>query len=122
LQRLLERARADPDVLAVIRFGSSARGDVRPDSDVDVCLVLVPSRYDPADLTEKRMAYSQAEGIDASVFQMLPLYIRRRVLREGQVEYTRDEDALYELAYRTAQAFEDFKHIYHDYLDQVARG
>lgn len=44
------------------------------------------------------------------------------MLKEGHVEYARDEDALYELAYRTAQAFEDFKHTYHDYLDQVARG
>jgi hypothetical protein len=34
----------------------------------------------------------------------------------------KDEDALYEVAFRTAQAFEDFKHIYRDYLEQVARG
>lgn len=83
LLRLLERARADPDVLAVIRFGSSVRGDTRPGSDVDLCLVLFPSRYDPADLTEKRMAYSQAEGLDVSVFQMLPLYIFSKLEEAG---------------------------------------
>lgn len=44
------------------------------------------------------------------------------MLKEGRIEFVRDEDALYEVAYRTAQAYEDFKNIYHDYLDQVARG
>jgi predicted nucleotidyltransferase len=37
--KLLKRASADPDVLAVILFGSHARGEAMPSSDVDVCLV-----------------------------------------------------------------------------------
>jgi hypothetical protein len=31
----------------------------------------------------------------------------------------KDWDALYRIAYRTAQALEDFKPIYRSYLDQV---
>jgi hypothetical protein len=68
------------------------------------------------------LEYLQFDGLDISVFQTLPLYVRRRVLKEGRIEYVKDEDALYEVAFRTAQAFEDFKHIYRDYLEQVARG
>ena len=67
LARLLSRAESDPDVLAVILFGSHARGEAGPTSDVDVCLVLVP-------------------GADPD------------------------------------RAFDDFRHIYRQYLDEVARG
>jgi hypothetical protein len=34
--------------------------------------------------------------------------------------FTRNESLLYELAFRTAQAFEDFRHIYYGYLKEVA--
>lgn len=122
LERLLERARTDPAVLAVIVFGSAARTEDHPGSDLDVCLVLAPGRRTPADLTEKRLDYLQIGDLDVSVFQALPIYIRHRVLRDGQVHYVRDENALYEVAYRAVQAYEDFKHIYRDYLAQVSRG
>lgn len=51
LERLLDRAREDPAVLAVILFGSAARGEAAPASDVDVCLVLAPG----ADPTRVRL-------------------------------------------------------------------
>jgi hypothetical protein len=37
------------------------------------------------------------------------------------VVFVRDEDRLYELAIRTARAFEDFRPYYQRYLDAVAR-
>jgi predicted nucleotidyltransferase len=122
LEHLLEKARADPEVLAVMLFGSTARNEETAGSDVDVCLVLTPSRYDPAVLAKKRLDYLLIGDLDISIFHALPLYIRRRVLKEGRVEYVRDEDALYEVAYRSAQAYEDYKHLYQDYLEKVARG
>ena len=43
-----------------------------------------------------------------------------KVLKEGKVLLCQHEDLLYEIAFRTAQAFEDFKHIYYGYLEEVA--
>jgi len=37
------------------------------------------------------------------------------------VLFVRDEDALYDLAFRTIQAFEDFRPYYRTYLAEVAR-
>lgn len=119
--RLLDRARNDPDVLAVILFGSHARGEAGPGSDLDVCLVLV-SGCDRDRAFDTKLAYSGAFDVDLSLFHELPLYIRHRVLREGRVLFVRDEDALYEVAVRSAREFEDFRHIYRAYLDEVARG
>ena len=122
VERLIEKATADEAVLAVILFGSRARGEELPGSDIDLCLVLAPARDTKIDHMTARMAYlSSGSGkLDLRIFQQLPLYIRRRVLKEGAVLLCKDLDALYAIAYRTAQAFEDFKPIYRQYLDQVA--
>jgi len=120
VERLLESAQADPEVMAAIIFGSAVRGERAATSDIDVCLVCCPGETDRLALSRKRLDYAGLD-IDVHIFQLLPIYIRRRVLKEGRVLFCRDEEELYELAFRTAQAFEDFKHIYHEYLEEVAR-
>ena len=47
--------------------------------------------------------------------------MRQRVLKDGEVLFCRDLDALYDVALRTVQAFADFKPLYDRYLDEVAR-
>ena len=121
IERLLQRAAQDPEVLAVMLYGSVARGETSAASDVDVCLVLTPERRTAAQMSEQRLEYVQDFDLDIQVFQQLPLYIRQRVLKDGRVLFVRDEDQLYELAYRTVQAFEDFRPRYQAYLDEVAR-
>jgi predicted nucleotidyltransferase len=122
LDRILAHAREDSQVLAVVLYGSHARGDARPDSDIDVCLMLEPARYEPLALSEKKLEYLALTDADVQVFQQLPLYIRHRVLKEAKFLFVRDEDRLYELAFRTAQAWEDFRPYYRRYLEEVARG
>jgi uncharacterized protein len=121
VNKLVAQASQETDVLAVILFGSVARGEQTAHSDVDICLVLTPERVrDKSVLSRKRLEYLAQFDLDVQIFQALPLYIRHRVLKEGQVLFVRDEDLLYEVAFRTAQAFEDFKPIYYRYLEQVA--
>lgn len=120
--RLVNKAKADQDLLAVILFGSHARGEEGPASDLDICLVLQPSDWGDLELSQKKLEYLKSFNLDVQVYQQLPLYIRRRVLKEGKVLFCRDVEKLYELAFRSVQEFEDFKHIYHGYLEEVARG
>ena len=122
LDRLLGRAAKDTDVLAVLLFGSTARGDSGTGSDVDVCLVLTAEPRSRMQLAEKRMVYLGDVDLDVQVFQSLPLYIRTRVLREGRVLFCRDEDALYDAAFATIRAFERFKRTYRAYLEEVEHG
>lgn len=119
---LVEAVRADHDVLAVVLFGSHARGEENPASDTDICLVLKAGCHIDLELSRKRLQYLKSCEFDIQIFQQLPVYIRRRVLKEGKILFCRDETALYDLAFRTAQQFEDFRHIYEGYLEGVARG
>lgn len=119
LEALLAQAAADTDILAVLLFGSVARGEATPDSDVDVCLVLkMPTT---ADMSATRLAYLHYPALDVHVFQALPIYVRQRVLQDVRVLHVKDEDALYDEAFRTIREFEDFRPFYHEYLDEVAR-
>lgn len=122
MEKLLAKAQGDKDVLAVFLFGSVVRQEQTYSSDIDICLVLVPKRkpFESTMLFRKRLGYLNDIPLDIQIFQQLPLYVRKRVLKEGQILFVRDETLLYELAFRTAQAFEDFKPIYAMYLEEVA--
>ena len=122
LEALVEVSRRDPDVLAVIVFGSTARGEDTARSDVDVCVVLMPQgqTFERLALSNKRIEYLASFDLDIQIFQQLPLYMRSRVFKDGQIVFARDEDLLYELALRFALEFEDFKPVYHEYLEHVA--
>jgi len=120
LEKLIAKAQADEAVLAVMLFGSEARGEATSASDLDICLVLQPRAAERK--AEKRLEYLGEFDLDLHVFQALPLPIRRRVLKEGRILLTKDEDALYDLALRTAKAFDDFRHIYEAYLEAIANG
>jgi predicted nucleotidyltransferase len=121
LQDIGKQADVDSRVLAVILFGSATRGERRDTSDVDVCLVLKPGTYSPETLMDIRLHYLTAFAADIQIFQQLPIYLRQRVLKEGKVLCCKDEDALYDIALRTVQAFAAFKPLYDRYLDEVAR-
>lgn len=117
LDRLVREAETDPAVLAVVLFGSAARSQAGAGSDLDVCLVLAAAHGAVA--LERRLHYLGRYDLDVQVFQVLPLAMRSRILKEGRVLFVRDEDALYALARRTIAAFEDFRHIHTMYLDAV---
>lgn len=113
----------DERVLALLLFGSRARGEAKGSSDLDLCIVLDPRQADASTAASVKLTYLEATpGIfDIQVYQSLPIYVRKRILAEGRVVYCRDEDALYALARRTISEFEDFRPRYQCYLDEVAR-
>lgn len=119
IRRVIARAQSDPVVLAVILFGSEARGEASSASDVDVCVVLDPDVPSGLPAARKQLDYVVESDLDVAIFQQLPLVIRSRVLRDGTVLFVRDEDRLYEVAVRTARAFEGFRHHHRHYLDAV---
>lgn len=116
--RLIEKAKSDKDIAAVILFGSAARKEEA--RDVDVCLVLYPGAADKG--FDKRVEYSTDEKLDVQVFQDLPLYIRKRILKEGKVLLCKDDDLLYDIAAVTVREFEYFRPRYEDYLEGVLHG
>ena len=118
LKKISEKARNDEDVLAVMLFGSYARTEVF--SDIDVCVVLKPRKFDALFLSRKRLEYLAVfPNLDIQVFQQLPLYVKVRVLKDGKTVFCKNEDLLYDLSFSTVREFEYFRAIYSSYLEGV---
>lgn len=122
-EKIIDLTKTDDDILAVILFGSRAKNENLPSSDVDICLVLRLKRYLPVFLSQKKLQYLEKfPYYDIQLYQQLPIYIRKRILKEGKILFCQDEDEMYTLAFRTIDEFEHFRRFYQEYLAEVERG
>ena len=117
---LIDVAKSDEEILAIVLFGSTARQENFKNSDIDICLILKPNQYPLKYLSNKKFDYLKRFDLDIQIFQQLPIYIRKRIIKEGKILFCRDEDEIYKIAFNMIQEFNDFEHIYHDYLKEVA--
>ena len=121
IREIITKAKKDSSVVAVALYGSYARGEKY--RDIDICIFLKPKEYPDLALSQKRMMYlSEKEGYDVQIFQQLPVYIQRRILKDVKVIYCKDEDTLYDLSFQSVRDFDHFQHIYEGYLDAVENG
>lgn len=110
----------DTPVRFAYLFGSQARGEAGPRSDVDVAVHLGGARADlqlRMDLT-RRLARSTGVEAEVEVLDEAPLRLVERVLRDGRLIHSADEPArvAYEATMRRVCA--DFA-IHADRLDRA---
>ena len=84
---LIKELAGKEEVIALILFGSVARGQARSISDIDLCMVT------PRDLPQSGrwdlLSYGSGR-IDLNLFWDLPVTIRFRAIREGRVLFCKD--------------------------------
>ena len=116
LKPLLEKAKKDKDVVAVMLFGSAARGEKH--RDIDVAIVLYPKKYKALKMSDIKLKYAAiSDALDVTVFQQLPLYIQKRVIKDGKLLMCKDDDAFYDVVFESIRAFEDFMPKYKLFLE-----
>lgn len=72
----------------VILYGSVARGDQRPDSDLDICVDGLPGEHFFRALGECLLTIDRPVSIID--FQNTHGYLRQRIVEEGRVIYERE--------------------------------
>jgi predicted nucleotidyltransferase len=96
LDRLRERLAARPEILEAYYFGSQARGDAGPGSDLDIAVYVDRERLPPspygytAGLLTDLMAGLGVLRLDAVLLNDAPPLLYHRVLRDGQRLMSRD--------------------------------
>ncbi len=113
VRKLKERKDFDR-VKFVILFGSQAEGRANKMSDHDFAVYYEGDKRERFDF---RVSFggNLPDNFDLQVFQDLPLYVRKEVLK-GKVVYAQDMRFVYDIAYETIKAFGDFKKYYYDYI------
>lgn len=90
-QLVADRLRSFPEVDRVVLFGSRARGDAAPRSDID--LAVVCPRADPqrwSDIVEAAEGSPTLLQIDLVRLETAPAELREQIVREGRILYERD--------------------------------
>ncbi len=105
-------------VHSIILFGSRARGTEKYKSDMDICIIPEP---DIEVSLKDRISLNNLvpENIDISLFDELPVYIRKRVFLEGRVLYTEDMYHILTLSKINDLEYERYKSLKHDYHKNV---
>lgn len=103
------------EVIALVLFGSAARGQARSISDIDLCIITPrnlpqPNRWD-------LLSYG-SQRTDVNLFWDLPITIRFRVIREGRVMFCKDALRFHRIKVETVREYLDIapfirKHCLH---------
>ena len=91
-------------VIALILFGSVARGQVKNTSDIDLCIIA--GKNLPKSGRWDLLSYG-SERIDVNLFWDLPVMIRFRVIQEGTILFCRDATALHRIKVDTVRQYLD---------------
>ena len=111
-------------------FGSVARGDDRPDSDVDIAVLVSdhviqddPFRY-RLELMTGLMAVLRRNDIDLILLNQAPPLLAHRVLKNGKLIFERSASARVAFQVRTVNRYFDtlpMRKLYLSYLKKHAR-
>lgn len=115
MEELVRKARADNDIVAVILFGSYARGD-EDFRDIDIALLLKKGKKD---YIKKKAEYWISDVFDVSVLNELPLQVASRVLEEGKPLYVSDPTELENFSLKIVREWSDFKPLYSEAISSV---
>ncbi|MCS6830340.1 MAG: nucleotidyltransferase domain-containing protein [bacterium] len=117
VQRIVAEVRKYPKVVAVFLFGSWARGEQMPISDVDIA--VLPDHPEKRDEGDIGSMYSPA--VDLALFHRLPLRIQFQVLKKGKPLFVRDEEKLWAVTYQVMRQYHEMEWFYRRYFEEVLR-
>jgi predicted nucleotidyltransferase len=118
-------------VALVYLFGSAARGQTTPLSDIDIALILIEGQIDDKDrlmfeleVEDELASRCDISNADVRVINKAPIVIRGKVVTEGVLLFSRDEEMRVEFETRTRSEYFDFlpviKFIREAYFDHLS--
>lgn len=105
---ILKKMKNINDVKAVFLFGSVARGEQKPLSDTDICILTnkkIPEK------SKAEIASFSSKKLDISLFWDLPPSMRFQIVKEGKILFSRSEELMHIAKVRSVSEYLDFKHI-----------
>jgi len=113
-------------VRAALLFGSRATGRARPDSDVDVAVLLSPDAAKSGKDVLERVLSALASGLaadrlDVVILNAAPPALAFQILKHGVVAFERDRRDLHRLRVRVYDVHADYAHVERFFREAVKR-
>ena len=103
----------------VYLYGSTAYGGLHPGSDIDLCICYEANEKESVEFLMEVLGRIYSDIFDVKLFKQLPLYVQIDVFK-GRLLYSRDLQAVYDVAYETISEYEDFMPRFYDYIGKEA--
>ncbi len=119
LDSLIQKAKNQPEILAVSLYGSFVKETKF--RDIDVCIFIFPVIYNNFDKLHFVTTFMGdfPEIFDIHIYQDLPLYIQERVLNDGKILFNRDFDTLFDIYEKTHKDYDLFIPHFRHYLGEA---
>jgi len=117
ISKIIEIIKSDPNVIAIYLFGSHAKGEATPLSDIDIAVIL----ENPTPESEADIGSLSSQEIDVVLFHRLPLHIRYEVFKYGREIFVRDEEKLLEIKLKVIREYLDTVRMYKMISSEVLR-
>lgn len=108
LSKIIETIKSHPKVIAIYLFGSHAKGNATPLSDIDLAIIM----DNPTPESEADIGSLSSPEIDVVLFHRLPLHIKHEVFKYGRELFVRDEEKLAEIKFRVMREYLDTSRMY----------
>jgi len=118
ITKIISSIKKNKTVKAIYLFGSQARNEAGPLSDIDIC-VIAPTA---SEKEKNDIAGCGYWDVDIVLFDNLSLIIQARIFKEGKSLYVADPDYINELAWRTTKTYFDFKPILKKFIETYIPG
>ena len=115
LSKIIESIKSHPNVIAIYLFGSHAKGEATPMSDIDIAVIL----ENPTPESEADIGSLSSPEIDVVLFHRLPLHIKYDVFKYGKELFVRDEEKLLEVKLSVMREYLDTAWMYRRILSEV---
>jgi len=117
ISKIIEIIKSHPNVIAIYLFGSYAKGEATPLSDIDIAVIL----ENPTPESEADIGSLSSQEIDVVLLHRLPLHIRYEVFKYGREIFVRDEEKLLEIKLKVMREYLDTARMYKIISSEVLR-
>ncbi|WP_290902755.1 nucleotidyltransferase domain-containing protein [Ferroglobus sp.] len=108
ISKIIKVIKSHPNVIAIYLFGSHAKGEATPLSDIDIAVIL----ENPTPESEADIGSLSSPEIDVVLFHRLPLHIKYEVFKYGKEIFVRDEEKLLEIKLKVMREYLDTVRMY----------
>ena len=128
LPELIDQISKDKEIVALFAFGSLARGDLKPLSDLDFGIFAIPTldrkqRFDKhLELIGVFNKHFETDEIDLVLMNDAPMRYSYNIIRSGKLLFCSDSDILRDFVEKSVKLYLDFKYFRDEFDKEFLKG